>query len=288
MSRLSQQLGADKNHIDPYTGQPLGPIVSTITIQNTEGQGISQAYTQHPPSARTVGYPPDTQEHTVVHPVVYQEGAPAPPLGEKTDYRPSDMVMAPKVSLLVPLDHQDLDTLAVVDLLDHLDPLDLHHLILLLDLLAHLVDNLPLVHQEDSHLLALHLHHLEDLDPSMYLDLVAHQAHKDLKAHKAHKDLLVPLEPLALLVLLVLLELLDPLVEEYLNFEDETPTQYIMCKKDLLKYAFNFDDAQLIDAILSGAPTAWHVMIQAGDEQSWPAFSKRIKDHEDEANAWSA
>ncbi|KAG8707154.1 hypothetical protein FRC11_007659 [Ceratobasidium sp. 423] len=61
-----------------------------------------------------------------------------------------------------------------------------------------------------------------------------------------------------------------------------------MRKKDLLEYAFNFDDAQLIDAILSGAPTAWHVMIQAGDEQSWPAFSKRIKDHEDEANAWSA
>ncbi|KAG8700869.1 hypothetical protein FRC11_012602, partial [Ceratobasidium sp. 423] len=86
MSRLSQQLGTDKSRIDPYTGQPLGPIVSTITIQDTEA---SQSYPQRPPSARTVGYPPHTQEHTVVRPVVYQEGAPAPPLGEKTDYRPS-------------------------------------------------------------------------------------------------------------------------------------------------------------------------------------------------------
>ncbi|EDR02008.1 uncharacterized protein LACBIDRAFT_310184 [Laccaria bicolor S238N-H82] len=41
----------------------------------------------------------------------------------------------------------------------------------------------------------------------------------------------------------------------------ETPSEYIICKLELLQFVYNYTDRELIDEIMEGAPSYWNSII---------------------------
>jgi hypothetical protein len=63
--------------------------------------------------------------------------------------------------------------------------------------------------------------------------------------------------------------------------ESETPSQYIMRKKDLLDAAYSFTDPEAIEEVLRGAPQQWKTLLSTATLVTWMDFMFKVKEIEE-------
>ena len=61
----------------------------------------------------------------------------------------------------------------------------------------------------------------------------------------------------------------------------ETPSEYVICKIELLQFVYNYTDRELINEIMEGAPSFWTPIITPHLSQSLEQFQLTVKFHED-------
>lgn len=61
----------------------------------------------------------------------------------------------------------------------------------------------------------------------------------------------------------------------------ELPSEYVICKLELLQFVYNYTDNELINEIMEGAPSYWMPIVMPHLYQSLEEFQLAIKFHED-------
>lgn len=61
----------------------------------------------------------------------------------------------------------------------------------------------------------------------------------------------------------------------------ETPSEYVICKLELLQFVYNYMDRELINEIMEGAPSYWMPIITPHLFQDLEQLQLSVKFHED-------
>lgn len=63
--------------------------------------------------------------------------------------------------------------------------------------------------------------------------------------------------------------------------QKELPSEYVICKLELLQFVYNYTDSEMINEIMEGAPSYWTPVVTPHLYQTLEQFQLAVKFHED-------